>query len=511
MSVRGLVALFASGAVLAGGLAGAAPAAAAPTFVDVIAQGPGVPLTKTLVGVAGGRTVTALPLINGVRAQVPAAALGTLQALGLVASPNVPVAVDGLVGAAPADAPHPASTFPAQTGATALAADGITGAGVAVAVLDTGIAPLPDFGSRLVGGVDLSGEGDPFRDSYGHGTFVGGLVAGSGSSSGGAYPGEATGARLVSVKVAGDTGVTDMATVIQGIGWAVSNRSTYGIKVLNMSLGAVPTGPTQLNPLDQAVEAAWNAGLTVVTSAGNSGPGAGTITSPGDDPMVITAGALDDNATVDTSDDSVAGFSAVGPTSANGWLKPDLLAAGRSVVSLRAPGSYIERTYPSASVGAANFVGSGTSFSAAVVSGAAALVAQQNPSAAPDEIKARLLATATAGPSGNPAMDGHGDLDAYDAANCPPVTLAQHFGSVPIPAYVGAVVPLLSTWRVSSWNNANYSVDVDSSAWNSSAWNSSAWKSSAWNSSAWNSSAWNSSAWNSSAWNSSAWNSSAWN
>ncbi|MGN6472894.1 MAG: S8 family serine peptidase, partial [Mycobacteriales bacterium] len=226
---------------------------------------------------------------------------------------------------------------------------------------------------------------------------------------------------------------------------------------------------------------------------------------------VVTVGALNDAGTAATSDDSIAPFSSEGPTAYNAWLKPDLVAAGRTVVSLRAPGSYIDQNNPTAEVGTANFVGSGTSFSAAITSGAAALIAQQNPNAQPNNIKARLLATATAGPTGNPAAEGHGDLDAYDATYAPKVTLSQPYAFVPTPLATGSVIPLSSAWNSSAWNAANYSIDPSSSAWNSSAWNSSAWNSSAWNSSAWNSSAWNSSAWNSSAWNSSAWNSSAWN
>ncbi|HEX3900418.1 MAG TPA: S8 family peptidase [Mycobacteriales bacterium] len=511
-SLRRLAAVVATGGLLAGGLTGAAPASAS-TPVNVIVQGPSLALVQTLISTVGGHTINSLPVVDGVLAQVPSsAALNLLNALGLVTSPDAPVAVDGLVGALPASAPAAASAFPDSTGATKLAANGINGAGVGVAVLDTGIDPLPDFGNRLLGGVDLSGAGNPLLDSYGHGTFVAGLIAGDGSSSGGAYPGEATGANLVSIKVAGATGVTDVAKVIQGVAWAINNRVAYGIKVLNMSIGEVPTGPTQLNPLDEAVEAAWQAGITVITSAGNSGPGQGTITSPGDDPDVVTVGALDDTAVASGGATSVASFSSQGPTSANGWLKPDLVAAGRSVISLRAPGSTIDQSYPSAEVGAANFVGSGTSFSAAITSGAAALVAQQNPTATPDQIKARLLATATPGPTGNPSLDGHGDLDAYDAATAPSVALnQQRLLGIAIPTLPGVTIPLLSTWSVSSWNPANYSTNVTASAWNASAWNASAWNASAWNASAWNASAWNASAWNASAWNASSWNASAWN
>jgi serine protease AprX len=187
-------------------------------------------------------------------------------------------------------------------------------------VLDTGIDRLPDFGNRIIGGVDLSGEGNPFQDNYGHGTFVAGLVAGNGASSHGMYTGEAPGANLVAVKVAGASGVTDVATVINGINWVVAHRGQYGIKVLNMSLGAIPTASSVVNPLDQAVETAWQAGITVIISAGNAGPFNGTILSPGDDPLAITVGALDDNGTAGAADDMATTFSSVGPTMVDGWF-----------------------------------------------------------------------------------------------------------------------------------------------------------------------------------------------
>jgi serine protease AprX len=509
--VRRIAAAAATAGLVVAGIGAATPAPAG-TPVTAIVQGPSAGVVAADVALTGGTVITSLPLIDAALVQMPSAGAlnGLTQAFGLIATPDQTVAETGLPGTLPATSAPSSNSFPTQTGATKLAGNGITGAGVGVAVLDTGIDRLADFGNRVIGGVDLSGEGNPYQDNFGHGTFVAGLVAGNGASSGGAYTGEATGANLIAVKVAGAAGTTDVAKVIQGISWVVSHKASLGIKVLNMSLGTPATVPTQINPLDQAVEAAWNAGITVVTSAGNAGPAQGSITSPGDDPYVVTVGALNDAGTPATSDDSIASFSSEGPTLQNAWLKPDLVAAGRTVVSLRAPGSYIDQNNPSAVVGAANFVGSGTSFSAAITSGAAALVAQQNPSAGPNEIKARLLATATAGPTGNPAAEGHGDLDAYDAANSPRITLSQPYAFVPLPPTTGSVIPLSSAWNSSAWNAANYSVDPSSSAWNSSAWNSSAWNSSAWNSSAWNSSAWNSSAWNSSAWNDGSWDATSW-
>ncbi len=348
----------AAAAALAATSIACAPAASASATETVIVTATGLLSPVAAVLEAGGAVLAQYHLIDGVEASIPTDAEPLLAALpGIGVTPDVSVSVQS---ATESTGPHtPSDAFLPETGATRLASAGDTGQGVTVAVLDTGIDNLPDFAGRLVGGVDLTNGNDPDQDSYGHGTFVAGLIAGNGASSNGQYLGEAPGARLVSIKVAGADGTTDLGTLISGLQWAVDHQGTYGIKVLNLSLGFKPTESTVINPLDQAVEAVWNSGITVVTSAGNAGPFNGTILSPGDDPLVITAGALDDMATAPTTDDEMNDFSSVGPTSPDGWVKPDLVTSGRSVVSLAAPGSTIYGDYPSARVGPANFVGLG--------------------------------------------------------------------------------------------------------------------------------------------------------
>ncbi|HEX4821590.1 MAG TPA: S8 family serine peptidase, partial [Acidimicrobiales bacterium] len=432
----------------------------------------------------------------------------------VVVVPNFPVSVaaaSDLTGSTRA----PAAVFPATTGAaTANTTMGLNGQGVTVAVLDTGITKLADFAGRVVGGVDLSGEGDPFKDSYGHGTFVSGLIAGNGASSQGQYVGEAPKASLASIKVAGASGVTDLATVISGVQWAVKNQKALNIGVLNISLGAIPFPSSVLNPLDQAVEAAWNSGIVVVASAGNLGPTNGTITSPGDDPLVVTVGAIDDQGTASPADDTMSDFSSVGPTAVDGWFKPDLVTSGRSVVSLRAPGSTVDLANPLARVGDANFVGSGTSFSAAITSGAAAILRQAQPGAAPDKIKGKLLGGAMPGPVGSPFVDGFGSMNVLNSTSVK-ATLKQTAPTTatPIPSTVSLFVTGAgSAWNGSAWNGSAWNGSAwNGSSWNGSAWNGSAWNGSAWNGSAWNGSAWNSALWDGSAWNGSSWNGSAWN
>ncbi len=385
-------------------------------------------VTSTVAGVSPTVNSDLAP-VDAATAQLDPSQASSLAAVpGVVVTPNVQVQVQDTVG--PPGRP-PAAVFPEQTGASQLWSQGDTGQGVNVAVLDTGITPLPDFAGRLVDGVDLSGGHNPWNDQYGHGTFVAGLIAGNGASSNGQYMGEAPGAGLVSVKVAGANGNTTLATVIEGVGWTIAHAATDNIGVLNMSLGYLPLTSTVLDPLDQAVEMAWEAGITVVVSAGNSGPGNGTILSPGDDPLVITAGAVDDGGQVTPANDTMTTFSSAGPTNPDGWFKPDLVTSGRSVVSLRDPGSTIDVQNPSARVGSANFVGSGTSFSSAITAGAAALLLSADPGYTPDTVKGTLLGTTTPGPVGNPFVDGHGDLDVANAVASPahdPVPVAADTG-----------------------------------------------------------------------------------
>jgi len=521
-------------AALAGSPVAGVPQASASTGDTVIVTATGLLSPAAAVLGVGGALLTQFHLIDGVEAVIPAALEPVLAALpGITVTPDVSVNIQD---APESTRPHtPSDVFLGQTGATRLAVAGDAGHGVTVAVLDTGIDNLPDFSGRLIGGVDLTGGNNPFQDSYGHGTFVAGLIAGNGASSGGRYSGEAPGASLVSIKVAGANGTTDLAGLILGLQWAVDHRGGYGIKVLNMSVGFQSATSTVINPLDQAVQAVWGSGIAVVVSAGNAGPFNGTILSPGDDPLVITVGALDDMAASSVTGDEMCDFSSAGPTSADGFVKPDLVTSGRSVVSLAAPDSTIYDEFPSARVGSANFAGSGTSFSSAIASGAAALVLAENPGLTPDQLKARLLGTANPGPVGNPFVDGHGALDAYAAATAGPMNLSQLAPLLPtLPGIAVQLSPTgpASTWNPSLWSGKSWvpgpsddwtwngwawnGGDWNGWTWTGRAWNVGDWAGSAWSGANWTGRAWNGSGWAGSAftgraWNGSAWNSSAWN
>src|SRR6266567_2114250 len=328
--------LVAAAAALLAAFAGTsltvAPAASASLSENVIVTSSGLLSPVTAVLDVGGTVLTQFHIIDGVEASILTTAEPVLAALpGITVTHDISVNVESTTSST---GPHtPSDAFLPETGAAQLA---------------SGIDNLPDFAGRLVGGVDLTSGNNPYQDSYGHGTFVAGLIAGNGASSNEQYSGEAPGAKLVSVKVAGADGTTHLGTLISGLQWAVDNRSTYGIKIVNISLGFQTSQSTVNDPVDRAVEATWNAGIAVVASAGNAGPFNGTILAPADDPLVITAGALDDMATASVSDDEMNDFSSAGPTSPDGWVKPDLVTSGRSVVSLAAPGSTLYNSYPAA-------------------------------------------------------------------------------------------------------------------------------------------------------------------
>ena len=304
--------------------------------------------------------------------------------------------------------------YPTVVGADKAWNHGWTGSGIGVAVIDTGINNTGDLAGKVVHSEDFSGDNDNV-DHFGHGTFIGGLIAGSGAASNGAVKGVAPNADLISLKIAGGNGSADITHVIAALQWAVSFKDDYNIKVINLSLGTDSTQDYRIDPLNYAVEKAWQAGIVVVVSASNGGPNPGTITKPADDPYVVTVGAIRDNTTLGTSDDTVADFSGAGPTASNGLVKPDLAAPGGSVVSSRAAGSTVDNAFPGARIGTAYFKGSGTSFASGITSAAAALVLSRNPLLTPDQVKARLTNTAKPAPSSDPNRVGAGVLDAYAA------------------------------------------------------------------------------------------------
>ena len=422
--------------VAPGAAPGAAPSAGVAKVI-VLAAGHGGP-AKARVAALGGRVTRDLPLVGGFAATLPASAAPALRTDPAVRSvtPDGAVRVDAAPAPkAPPPPPEPTAVYTRSLGADLAWQAGAKGEGVTVAVLDTGVSPHADLAGRLVDvRNDLTGEVTPCMnlsgeatcdDDYGHGTFVAGVAAGDGTSGGSAdYAGVAPKAKVLAIKVAGRSGATDVSNVLAAIQWVVSFKSTYGIRVLNLSMSTDSVQSYRIDPFNYAVERAWDAGIVVVVSASNRGPASTTISKPGDDPLVVTVGATDDRGTYGIGNDEIPDFTSRGPTPSDGIAKPDVVAPGAHIRSLRVDGSKIATD--SGAPAGPYIRGSGTSFSAAAVSGVAALMLGRNPTLTPNQVKYALVQTARdlAG-SSDPMAVGAGEVDAAAATLRPPAGSAN--------------------------------------------------------------------------------------
>ncbi|USK60451.1 S8 family peptidase [Peribacillus asahii] len=271
----------------------------------------------------------------------------------------------------------------------------LTGQGITIAVIDTGVYPHSDLEGRIVDFVDFINRRSAPYDDNGHGTHCAGAAAGNGAASGGQYKGAAPKANIIGVKVLDRLGAGSLETVMQGVEWCIEynrNHPNNPIHVISLSLGSPPQRFREENadPMVQVVEKAWQSGIVVCVAAGNSGPRDRTIASPGISNEVITVGALDDRNTQYTQQDDVAAdFSSRGPTP-YGETKPDLLAPGVNIISLRAPNSYLDRSQSSRRVQPNYFSLSGTSMATPICAGIVALMLEHYPHLAPNEVKERL-------------------------------------------------------------------------------------------------------------------------
>lgn len=254
---------------------------------------------------------------------------------------------------------------------------GLTGKGVGVAVLDTGIYPHRDFSDRITAFCDMIKRKPLPYDDNGHGTHISGIIGGRGLASDGRYQGVAPGCGLISVKVLDHKGNGYASDVLSGLKWIERHKEEYGIRIVNISVGSFTRkGMSEDSALVKGVDAAWDAGLVVVVAAGNNGPGRYTITTPGISRKVITVGCSDDYKEVDVAGNRMIDYSGRGPTSAC-ICKPDVVAPGSSIVSCaNRQGGYT--------------VKSGTSMSTPLVSGAIALLLEKYPYMTNKDVKLHL-------------------------------------------------------------------------------------------------------------------------
>lgn len=278
---------------------------------------------------------------------------------------------------------------------------GFTGQGVRVAIVDTGIdLEHPDLQGRIADVTDFTGEGPD--DNNGHGTHVASIAAGGGVVSNGKYRGVAPGATILAAKVLRRDGSGTQSDVMAGIEWAVRN----GAQVINLSLGGPPTPCDGTDALSELVDAAVEAGAVLCVAAGNSGPGPGTVGSPGCARRVITVGATESDPS--TEYDRVARFSSRGPT-ADGRVKPDLAFPGVDIIAARAGGTSLGTI-----VNDHYTTLSGTSMATPHATGVAALLLSSNPSLEPDQVKQRMMAGARSMQLERNTQ-GSGRGDAYNA------------------------------------------------------------------------------------------------
>ena len=445
------------------------------------------------------------------------------------------------------------------TGVSDLWRAGLTGNGVDVALIDSGVSPVPGFWTRqkLVYGPDLSFESQSSRlryvDTFGHGTHMAGIIAGhdsgvdvtSGQLRSSDFTGVAPGARIVSVKVADATGATDVTQVLAGIDWVVQHANSDGlhIRVLNLSFGTTSTQPYVIDPLAHAAEAAWRHGIAVVVAAGNDGATRVGLDDPALDPFVIAVGAVDTSGPGAYAQHNPAAFTARG----DGTRNPDLLAPGTHVVSLRDPGSLIDQRHSAGRLGSRYFLGSGTSQASAYVAGTAALLLQGRPDLTPDQLKGVLTGTAAPMPGADVTVAGHGVLSVGGAMSAPagdPQTFTASTGGGSVDGSRGNLrlshdgVTLTGerdifghgldtgalaaaeeqgsswsggTWNGSSWSGSSWSgTSWSGSSWSGSSWSWGQWVGSSWSATTWLGTSWSGTSWSDSSWQGSSWSGSSW-
>jgi serine protease AprX len=448
------------------------------------------------------KDVTKLGLIGAVEAKVPAAQLKKLQGIaGITVTPNAMVELSGSTSTSTASSYSSTQMWPYESGNSLLwYGDQTQYAGKlpAIAVVDSGIQPRADFGTRILASVNLStiAGNTSMDDQRGHGTFVAGIAAGAGSGLAGAAPT----APLVSIKVMDQNGEALTSDVIQACQWILDHKAQYNIRVANFSMHSGWGTNFYRDPLDQAVEKLWFNGVVVVAAAGNYGSAtgpSGVLYSPGNDPFVITVGAVDLGNSVNAHDDALAPWSAYGYTE-DGFYKPEIAAPGRYMVGP------IPSTSTIASEKAANLVGtdriqlSGTSFAAPIVSGTAAQILARHPSWTPDKVKGAIMRTARIVRSGNARAAGLGELTASRAAALtdapnPNMGLERFLGTA-----ADGSGPVFDSM---SWASAAKS-DM---SWNSMSWSSQSWSDMSWTDQSWASMSWTDMSWSSMSWTDMSW------
>ena len=396
-------------------------------MMDVIVRMVDGASLSTVIESSGGTVTSSLDAIDAITATIPADAIARIEANPLVLS----VTTDSTVQLASAGWDTSSKDVSSlkevaeASGAASAWENGATGAGVTVALIDSGVTPVEGLATsgKIINGPDLSFDsqiaGMANLDAFGHGTHMAGIIAGqatgvtkfTSATARHNFLGIAPEASILNMKVGAANGAVDVSQVLAAINWVIEHRTDNGmnVRVLNLSFGTDSTQAYEIDPLSYAVEVAWRNGIVVVVAAGNDA-NSSALRSPATNPFVIAVGADDMAGTTRLGDDSVPTWSNCGT-----GRTVDLIAPGRSIASLRVPGSYADTTYPLAAIEGHLFKGSGTSQAAAVVSGIAALVLDAHPQYTPDQVKAVMTGTANPLNGESATCQGAGVVDAYAA------------------------------------------------------------------------------------------------
>ena len=436
---------------------------------------------------------------------------------------------------------------------------GYYGNGIDVALIDSGVVPVDGLnGGQIINGLDVSFESQSddlrYMDTFGHGTHLAGIIVGYDSSTG--FMGLAPGSRLLNVKVANHEGAVDVTQVIAAIDWVVEHRNDNGmnVRVINLAYGTDSTQNWQADPLSAAVERAWRAGIVVVVAAGNDGNST-ALRDPAFNPYVIAVGASDSNQSPNTADDFVASFANCGTED----RYVDVLAPGRSIISLRNPGSVADVEFPEARIGDDLFLGSGTSQASAIVSGAVALILDRYPKATPDMVKAALMNTSARIDTNNKycaqagVIDLEGLLDEYEEwedfaelgrqshgyahgggslekargshhVSVDGVVLTDEqdiFGNKWNTEYVSKLAAngmiwdggdfYGTSWSGTSWSGTSWSgTSWSGTSWSGTSWSGTSWSDYAWSGTSWSGTSWSGTSWSGTSWSGTSWSGTSW-
>jgi serine protease AprX len=408
------------------------------------------------------------------------------------------------------------TTFPTATlanvrtmiGASSGAAAALTGVGVGIALIDTGVVPVPGLpAAQIVNGPDVSFESQSsnlrYLDTYGHGTHMAGIMVGNGALTGNV--GIAPKAKLTSIKVGTSSGTVDVSQILAAIDWVVAHRSddpAYPIRVLNLAYGSSGVPSIYTDPIMAAAEQAWKAGIVVIAAAGNSGRA--RLDDPANDPFLLSVGSASTKGTVSNTDDTSSTFNNTFNSTTS--MTFAVIAPGEGILSLRNPGSSIDTTYPTARQGDYLFRGSGSSQATAVTSAAVALLLQARPTLTPDQVRQLLKVSATTTNDGRKMINVNAAVAAPVPAFTPRTAWSNGTGSL---EDARGTVHVTAGSAQLSGNNSIFG-PFNSAAWANKAMTQTSWVGGRWMDKQVAGDGWTGTSWASKTWGAATWTGTSW-